>query len=246
MHNFFIEENQLNKDIRIHGTDVNHIKNVLRLQPADKICVHIKNSTDKYICELAELTESEIICNIIEKLTENKESDIYINIVQALPKSDKMELIIQKCTELGVREFTPLALNRCIVKINPKDEQKKIARWQNIAEVAAKQCSRDIIPQVNNIYSINNINELLKDYDLVIIAYENEELNTLKNAITQKAKKIAIIIGPEGGIEEKEVEKLEQYGYKSVTLGKRILRTETVAIVLSSIMLYTLGDLGGN
>lgn len=246
MHNFFIDKSQINKNVVIKGTDVNHIKNVLRLQPSDKICVHIKNSSDKYICEITELRELEVLCNIIEKITENKESDIYINIVQALPKSDKMELIIQKCTELGVREFTPLSLKRCIVKINPKDEQKKIIRWQSIAEVAAKQCSRDIIPKVNNIKSINDLPELLKDYDLVIIAYENENLNTLKKAIIPEAKKIAIIIGPEGGIEEGEIEILKEYGYSSVTIGKRILRTETVAIVLSSIILYTLGDLGGN
>ena len=247
MHNFFVEEKQISNGITIIGTDVNHIKNVLRLKIKENICVHSKNSANKYICQIEEINETEIKCKIIEKITENKESNIYINIVQALPKADKMELIIQKCTELGVMEFTPLELNRCIAKISQKDEQKKLQRWQTIAEVAAKQCSRDIIPKINNIYNIKNLPEILQDYDMIIIAYENEQKNTLKQVIeTINAKRIAIIIGPEGGLEEKEVENLKAYGYTSVTLGKRILRTETVAIALSSIILYKMGDFGGN
>ncbi len=183
----------------------------------------------------------------MKELQSNKESNLHINIIQGLPKSDKMELIIQKGTELGVKEFTPLALKRCVVKIDSKDEKKKIERWQKQAEVAAKQCGRDIIPKVNSIYNINTILNLLKDYDLILLAYENENKNTLKNEIEKiqnSNAKIAIIIGPEGGLEETEVEFLKENGAKVITLGNRILRTETVALVVTSILMYTLGDLG--
>ena len=184
----------------------------------------------------------------MQKLENNKESTLYINIVQALPKADKMDFIIQKCTELGVKEFTPLALKRCVVKIDSKDEQKKILKWQKQVEVASKQCGRDIVPKVNKIYNINTIQDLLKNYDLVLLAYENEKDNTLKNEIEKINKKedasIAIIIGPEGGLEQTEVDFLKQNGAKVVTLGNRILRTETVAMAVTSILMYELGDLG--
>ncbi len=186
---------------------------------------------------------------IVQKLENNKESSLHINIVQALPKADKMDFIIQKCTELGVKEFTPLALKRCVVKIDSKDEQKKILKWQKQVEVASKQCGRDIIPKVNKIYNINTLLDLLKNYDLVLLAYENEENNTLKNEIERINKKdalIAIIIGPEGGLDQTEVDILKQNGAKVVTLGNRILRTETVAMAVASIIMYELGDLGNN
>lgn len=245
MHNFFIEKKQFDNDIYIYGSDVNHIKNVLRLQIMDKICVHIKKTTDKYLCEIIELNEKEVVCKVLEKIAESNESKVYINIIQSLPKSDKMELVIQKCTELGVSEFTPLQTNRCIVKINEKDEEKKIVRWQNIAEVAAKQCSRDVIPKVNKIQNINDLYEILKEYDLIVVLYENEKSITLSDVQISDAKKIAVIIGPEGGFEESEIMILKEYGYKIVTLGKRILRTETAPIAISSIILFIVGDLGG-
>lgn len=197
------------------------------------------------MCKISNIKDT-VEAIIIQQLENNKESNLYINIVQGLPKSDKMEFIIQKGTELGVKEFTPLALKRCIVKLDSKDETKKTERWQKVAEVAAKQSGRDIIPKVNNVFNINSISGLLKDYDLVLVAYENEENNGLKSELKNitKDSKVAIIIGPEGGLEETEVEILKQNGAKIVTLGKRILRTETVAMVVTSILMYELGDLG--
>lgn len=249
MQRFFVQENQINmqdKTIEIIGEDVNHIKNVLRCKIGEQIEVCSKDTNKAYLCEISNIKES-IEAIIIEELENNKESTLHINIVQGLPKSDKMDLIIQKGTELGVKEFTPLVLKRCVVKIDSKDEQKKILKWQKQAEVAAKQCGRDIIPKVNNIYSIDTIYNLLNQYDLVLLAYENEKDNTLKNEL-EKVKnnnaKIAIIIGPEGGLEETEVEKLKQNGAKVISLGNRILRTETVAMVVTSILMYELGDLG--
>ena len=203
MQRFFVEENQIDiekKFIEIIGEDVNHIKNVLRCKIGEQIEVCSKENSKAYLCEISNLGDT-IKALILKELENNKESNLHINIIQGLPKADKMELIIQKGTELGIKEFTPLILKRCIVKIDSKDEQKKIERWQKQAEVAAKQCGRDVIPKVNAIYSINTVYDLLKDYDLVLLAYENEKKNTLKNEI-EKIKnsnaKIAIVIGPEG------------------------------------------------
>lgn len=249
MQRFFVEENQINiqnKTIEILDEDVNHIKNVLRCKIGEQIEICSKQTNKAYLCEISRVKEY-IETTILQVLENNKESALHINIVQGLPKSDKMELIIQKGTELGVKEFTPLALKRCVVKIDSKDEEKKISRWQKQAEVAAKQCGRDIIPKVNKIHNINTILDLLKECDLVLVAYENEDKNTLKNELNKLKNsnaKIAIIIGPEGGLEETEVNKLKENGAKVITLGNRILRTETVAMAVTSILMYELGDLG--
>lgn len=206
MHNFFVEKEQIDKakkQITVIGKDVNHIKNVLRSKIGNKIEINENNeqSKVKYICEISEITNESIICNILDEKLLNKESNIYINIVQALPKSDKMELIIQKCTELGANEFTPLQLNRCVVKLDGKDAIKKVTRWQSIAEVAAKQCERNNIPNVNEITNLKNLKNVLVDYDVILVAYEKEEENLLKYEIQKLVKrdlKIAVIIGPEG------------------------------------------------
>lgn len=248
MQRFFVQRHQVNlenKTIQIIGEDVNHIKNVLRCKVGEQVEICVKEDSRAYLCEISKMKET-VETVIIQELKNNKESDLYINVIQGLPKSDKMELIIQKCTELGVKEFTPLALKRCVVKIDSKDEEKKIARWQKQAEVAAKQSGRDMIPKINHIHNINTILDLIKNYDLILLAYENENNNTLKNELQKlpnDCKKIAIIIGPEGGFEESEVKTLNDNGAKVITLGNRILRTETVAIVITSILMYEFGDL---
>ncbi len=250
MQRFFVENNQIdiqNKTIEITGEDVNHIKNVLRCKINEQIEICDKTTCRAYLCEIANMSEIEIECIIKHEIELDKESKLHINIVQGLPKSEKMELIIQKCTELGVKEFTPLNLKRCVVKLDKKDEIKKIDRWQKQAEAASKQSGRNMIPVVNNIRSIDTLYETLQDYDLVIVAYENEKENSLRKEIkniNKKDAKIAIIIGPEGGLEETEVNKLKDKGAKVVSLGNRILRTETVAMVVTSILMYELGDLG--
>ena len=167
--------------------------------------------------------------------------------MQGLPKADKMELIIQKSVELGVFDITPIEMKRCVVKLNEKDKTKKIQRWQKISEVASKQCGRNIIPSINSIINIKNVCNLLNEYDIVLIAYENEKettlkqvLNEIKQCYNEKEIKIAIIIGPEGGIASEEVEILKESGAKSITLGKRILRTETVALSVLSVIMYEL------
>ena len=256
MPKFFVKNNQI-KDgkIVITGKDVNHIKNVLRLNIDDDLQICDLDTSVNYACEITKISNETVECNIFNKIDSLSEPNIHIHIFQGLPKSDKSELIIQKCVELGAQEITPVEMKRCVVKIDEKGKAKKIDRWQKISEVAAKQCGRDIIPKVNNIINIKNICNLTSKYDIVLLAYENEQTNTLKNElikIKEKTKskndkfKIAVIIGPEGGIDEEEVNYLKENGAKVITLGKRILRTETVAFVLTSIIMYELGDLGGN
>jgi 16S rRNA (uracil1498-N3)-methyltransferase len=249
---FFVNSNQIKEnEIEIINEDVNHIKNVLRLAEGEKIKICNSDSVENFICEISKIEAKSIICNILEKVPGEAEGNVELHIYQGLPKADKMELVIQKGTELGVTEFIPVNFKRSIVKITGKDETKKIDRWQKIAEVASKQSGRDIIPKVSNIINIKNICENIKKYDIVLVAYELEEENYIKSELLKikeknKNYKIAVVIGPEGGIEEEEVKVLKQAGAKIITLGKRILRTETVALQISSIIMYELENNGGN
>ncbi len=247
MPKFFVAENQINNNkITIIGNDVNHIKNVLRQKSGDKITICDISKEQDYLCEIDKIEEKSIDCNIIEKLENNTESNVKVTIFQGLPKADKMELVIQKSVELGVYDITPLQMKRCVVKLNEKDKAKKIQRWQKISEVAAKQCGRNIIPKINNIVNVKEVCNLCNEYDIVLIAYENEKENTLKKELKNLKKldkeeiKVAVIIGPEGGIAPEEIEMFEENGAKIITLGNRILRTETVALSVLSIIMYEL------
>ena len=251
MPKFFVKQEQIEGNtILINGQDVNHISRVLRSQIGDELQICNSQTGDNYLCDIKEITQEEILCNIKEKLMDTVEGNVEVTIFQGLPKSDKMEYIIQKSVELGVYDITPIEMKRCVVKLNEKDKTKKQLRWQKISEVAAKQCGRDIIPEINNIINIKKVYEKIKNYDIVLVAYENEKNNTLKDQLNnvkntiQKADnnktKIGIIIGPEGGIEEEEVNNLKENGAKIITLGKRILRTETVALNVLSIIMYEL------
>ncbi len=240
MPKFFVTADNIeNNKITITGKDVNHIKNVLRKKVGDKIIV-CKNKD--YLCEIISLNNDIIECKIIEELDTNSESNIKVTIYQGIPKSDKMELIIQKSVELGAFAIIPTEMKRCIVKL--KDKEKKIQRWQKISEVASKQCNRNIIPQINNVITLDKIDKNM--HDVILVAYENEKKNTLKNELKEIKKanyknvNIAIVIGPEGGIDKTEIEVLKQKQAKIVTLGDRILRTETVALNMLSIIMYEL------
>lgn len=220
---------------------MNHIKNVLRCQKGEHIEICNSETSKNYLCEINKIEKEEIECNILENLRSNVETDIKVTIFQGLPKADKMEYIIQKSVELGAYDITPVEMKRCIVKLNEKDKEKKIKRWQKIAEVAAKQCKRDIIPKINNITNVKLICNIIQNYDIILVAYEKEKERTLKSELKKikeyNQKNIGIIIGPEGGLDEDDVKLLEESGAKVITLGNRILRTETVALnVLSNIM----------
>lgn len=245
MPKFFVKSNQIsNNQIEITGTDVNHIKNVLRMQPKDTIEICNAEEQENYLCEIQNLNDTKIECIIKEKLAQSTESNVKVTIFQGLPKAEKMEFIIQKAVELGAFDITPVEMARCIVKLNEKDKIKKIERWQKISEVASKQCQRDIIPKINNVIQLKNICNIINEYDAIILAYEKEKENTIKQELQkikeQNLHKIGIVIGPEGGLEEKEVELLRESGAKVITLGKRILRTETVALNVLSNIIYEL------
>ncbi len=248
MPKFFVNSNQIQDNkITIIGEDVNHISNVLRMKVGDSIQICNASSAENFNVKLRSIKKDSVECDIIEKLASEAEPSINLTIFQGIPKSDKMELIIQKSTELGVKAIVPVDMNRCVSKITGKDEQKKIDRWQKISEVAAKQSGRDIIPQIGKITKVKQICELVSNFDMIIVPYENAEGYSFKDAINELLKeykndfKIGIIIGPEGGFERAEIDLLKKSGAKIVTLGKRILRTETVALAMSSIIMYELG-----
>ena len=243
MYKFFVTEKQIEGDkAKIIGEDVNHIANVLRLKKKDKIILCNKDEGCSYETEIVEVSKESITCNIVSKTLENVESNVNVDIYQGFPKMDKMEYIIQKATELGVKNIYPVTMARSIVKLDDKTALKKVDRWNKIAEVAAKQSKRDFIPNIKNVINIENICQNAEKYDIILIAYENEKINTLKAELNklnrEKELKIAVVIGPEGGIDEKEVKKLVDIGGKCITLGKRILRTETASLVILSNIIY--------
>lgn len=248
MYKFFINENQKKENtIQIIGEDVNHIKNVLRLKEGDKIQIGVKETQINYLCKILELSKEIIETEIIDEMKRNVESSVYLHILQGIPKFEKMEMVIEKCTEIGVSEITPIFMKRTIVKLEEKAKEKKLVRWKKIAEVAAKQSKRDIIPKINSPFLIKNVFSILQNYDIVLVAYENEMENTLKQEL-HKLKlenkknnlKIAVFIGPEGGIDDTEINFLKKQNVKVISLGKRILRTETAPIVVSANILYEL------
>ena len=244
MPRFFIKTEQIrDNEIIIIGEDVKHIKNVLRKQTGDSLEICNQQTGITYKCQISDLQEDKILTNIIDKI-DSEENKIKVDIYQGLPKSDKMELIIQKSIELGVNAIIPVEMKRCVVKLDLKSENKKIERWQKIAESAAKQSGRNFVPEIRNIVKIEEIAKLTNTYDSIIVCYENEKENYIKNELlklkNKENVKIAVVIGPDGGLEEKDVEYLKQNGASVVTLGNRILRTETVALNLLSIIMYEL------
>lgn len=244
MPKFFIKTNQIYDNYIILGNeDVKHIKNVLRMQKNDKINICDIYTSKNYLCEIYEINDENIKCKILEQIISDSEPNVDITVFQALPKFDKMEFIIQKCTEIGAKQFAPVTMKRCTVKLDEKSEAKKIERWQKIAEAAAKQSGRDLIPEVKNVINFEKLCNLIEKYDIVLVAYEKEENNILKKVLTNIKNsnlKIGIIIGPEGGIDEAEIEHLKKSGAQTITFGKRILRTETAAMYLTSIITYEL------
>lgn len=250
MPKFFIKTENLkeNEEIWITGSDVNHIKNVLRKKVDDKINICNSDTQKNYECVIKNIEENKIVCKILDEVKSLAESNLNITIFQGLPKSDKMELIIQKTTELGVKTIVPVITKRTVIKLKDKDKQNKVDRWRKIAEVAAKQSGRDIIPTIENIINIADIK--FDEFDKIFVLYENEEKISIKDEIGQlkndnkEELNIGIVIGPEGGFAESEIEQLRlNQNVSVVTLGKRILRTETVALVVSGILMYELGDL---
>lgn len=236
----------------ITGDDVNHIKNVLRLRVGDAITVTDGHGMD-YACEISDLSDKNAVaCHILSSKANDTELPVHIVLYQGLPKKDKMELVIQKAVELGVSEIVPVSMKRSIMKVeDEKSEAKKNARWTEIARAAGKQSGRGKMPVVGKVLSMK---EAVKraaataENGVIAVPYENSRgmlaLNEMIDDINAKADiqcpTVSVFIGPEGGFEDSEIELLTQNGAKTVSLGKRILRTETAGLAFFSILMYEL------
>lgn len=240
MHRFFVSPDNINNNsVTISGEDVAHLSKVLRLREGENIIVCDSAGID-YECRIESISKTEAVASVISSTPNIAEPPINITIYQGLPKSDKMDYIVQKCVELGVNKIVPVITKRAVAI--PRDGDKKILRWQRIASEAAKQCGRGVLPQIGEIAEFKTIvkNVVLED-NLNIIPYENEKSFKLKNAL-KPVKNINIFIGPEGGFDPEEIELAMTSGIQPVTLGPRILRTETAPIAVVSAVMYDIGD----
>lgn len=264
MFRFFVAPEQIVGDhVTVTGEDVNHMKNVLRMKPGEK--VRISNGTDEdYFCTVKSLEDDEVVLHVDSRETSSIELPVRIYLFQGLPKSDKMELIIQKAVELGACSIVPVAMKRSVVKLDSKKAAAKVKRWNAIAESAAKQSGRMVIPQVQMPVTFEQAVEQASQLDYKLLPYENEEgmegvrriLGELADAVKPAGQKdqivkekpvpaseppeIGIFIGPEGGFEPSEVELAEKDGWQKISLGRRILRTETAGMALLSVLVYLL------
>lgn len=248
MDRFFVEKKNVNLENNtciIEGEDVKHISKVLRCRVGEELEI-CDNDNNEYICEITNIDKSQVDLNILKRVDIKRESDLKIKVYQGLPKGPKMEMILQKLTEVGVDEIILVQTKRTVVKVDDKKEDKKIERWERIIYEAAKQSKRGKIPKLRGVLSFKEALADMKENDFNIAPYENEKTKTIKQAIKGKdINNIGIFVGPEGGFEDTEISAIEEIGGQSVSLGPRILRTETASLVASSIVLYELSDLGG-
>lgn len=232
MFNFFIEEgNRNNNRYMISGADYNHIKNVLRMKIGDEFLVSENNVSN--LCRIESFEGECVIAEIIEERFQDTSLPVKLYLFQGLPKSDKMELIIQKAVELGIEGIIPVEMNRCVVKLDDKKKKSKCERWQSIAESAAKQSKRTSIPEVYDVMGYKQAIKKASELDLFIVPYECKDgMESTKNALAKikSGSSVGILIGPEGGFELNEIDAATEAGGITVSLGKRILRTETAAI----------------
>ena len=246
MHHFFVEPSQIQGNhIFIDGPDVNHIRNVLRMNPGEEVNVTDGSGEKVYRCAIASIGEDKVELNIMWAQEKGMELPSKIYLFQGLPKSDKMELIIQKAVELGVYEIIPMAPARAVVKLDQKKAAAKVKRWQAISESAAKQSKRLLIPEVKEPVKFSEALKLASDLDVRLIPYELAEGMDGTRRIIQSVKpgqSVAVFIGPEGGFEEAEVELAKEAGFQAITLGRRILRTETAGMTVLSILMYQLEE----
>ena len=244
MYQFFVEPSQIQGNrIVITGSDVNHIKNVLRMKAGDEIAVSNGMDGKEYRCGIETFTENEVVCGLRFIKEDGVELPSKIYLFQGLPKADKMELIIQKAVELGAFEVIPVAAKRCVVRLDEKKAAGKISRWQGIAEAAAKQSKRAVIPKVHSVLGMKEAVAYAQKMDVKLIPYELAEgMQYTKQMIeaVKPGQSIAVFIGPEGGFEESEIQMARDAGIEPVTLGKRILRTETAGFTVISWLMYQL------
>ncbi len=243
MQRFFVTPSQVKEDrIYIEGSDVNHMKNVLRMRPGEELMVSDGNNL-QYLCRVAEYTDGLAVLSVEQQETVDTELPSRIYLFQGLPKQEKMELIVQKAVELGACGIIPVETRRAVVRLDEKKKIKKVQRWQQIAESAAKQAGRGYIPQVEPVLSFREALRRAAELDVRLIPYELAEGMEGTRRIVEGIKpgqSVGILIGPEGGFEKNEVEEAGEAGFVPVTLGKRILRTETAGLAVLSVLMYHL------
>lgn len=243
MYHFFIDASQKKgREIIVTGSDVNHMKNVLRMKPGGRVCVNVESAWE-YECEISRFDKGEAHLTVVKERIANRELPADLILYQGLPKGDKMELIIQKAVELGASKIVPVATKRSVVKLDEKKEQAKRRRWQSICESAAKQSGRTKIPEVGALMGFEEAIKEAVSFDAAYIPYECErDMNKTLAALEQveKGMRIGIFIGPEGGFEAAEIELAKKAGIVPITLGRRILRTETAGLMLLSVLMFRL------
>lgn len=246
MYQFFVDASQINiddKSVIIQGGDVNHIRNVLRMKPGEELNVSNGQDGREYRCAIDFFEEDRVVCQLRFVKEDNVELPSRVYLFQALPKADKMELIIQKAVELGVYRIIPVAAKRCVVKLDEKKAAARTARWQAISQSAAKQSKRGAVPEVSGVVSFAQAVKMAADMDVKLIPYELAEGMERTREIMgglRAGQDIALFIGPEGGFEESEIQLAADSGVLPITLGRRILRTETAGMTVLSWILYLL------
>ncbi len=241
MFRFFVDASQVSgKELTISGGDVNHIKNVLRMKPRDEVEAVLPDGRIA-TCSLRELSDDEIVADVLFVEESGVELPNQITLYMGLPKFDKMELVIQKAVELGAYRIVPVSMKRTVVKFDPKKAKAKVARWQAIAEAAAKQSKRAYIPEIGDVVTYAEALREAGTLDHVLVPYEcAEDITKTREIISgiRSGESVAVFIGPEGGIDEREIEAAAEAGAKMITLGRRILRTETAAISTLAILMF--------
>ena len=232
----YFAKSKINNNLILNNNDIHHIKNVMRLKPGSKI--EVVYNKKLYICKIDLISNSSVDISVIDVLDNDNETSINITVAFPIIKEDKIDLILQKCTELGVSKFIPLELSRCVVKYSKEKINKKINRWITICKEAAEQSKRNIIPEVSQIMSIKDLINL--EYDLKIVCSVNQNISNIKKVLqnNKKCDKIIFVVGPEGGLSENEETYLVNNGFIRASLGKSILRCETAPITVCSMIKY--------
>ena len=243
MYQFFVEEEQIGREfVTITGSDVNHIKHVLRMKPGEKIRISSREGRDLF-CVVSEVADTFVQADILNEEAPSTELSEKIYLFQGIPKGDRMETVIEKAVELGAYEVVPVAARRCVARLDEKKALSRINRWQGIAEAAAKQSRRGIIPQVHPVMNMREAVAYAHAMEVKLIPYELAENMGHTKEILEAVKPgtdIAVFIGPEGGFEQEEIELATAAGIEPVTLGRRILRTETAGLTVLSWLMYHL------
>ena len=245
MNRFFIREEQRTDENILFSEEVSHqIKRVLRLQEQDQVlCPNGLGQT--YWVVLADLSGKQVVGNILKTFSESTEPKLQVTLVQGLPKGERWDFILQKATELGIHLFQPVLSERTIVRLAPEEVAKKTVRWQKIVLEAAEQSHREICPIVAPVLQLQQWLKSKSNYDLLLLAWEEEKGCSLTTILQKNPnpQKIALIIGPEGGFSAEEAKLMQDAGAVSVSLGPRILRTETAAMAFTTMVMYHFGQM---